>query len=80
LVPLSTAIPKGFRIQTALETGEEMSKQVWSIIGGIALVVSISAILWLSKIGKLDVIPAIILLLAAFFTFWLLFGRKTKKK
>ena len=38
--------------------GEEMSKQVWSIIGGVALVVSISAILWFSKVWKLDTLAA----------------------
>jgi hypothetical protein len=59
--------------------GEEMSKQAWSIIGGVAMVVSISAILWFSKDGKLDTLPAIILLLAAFIAFWMLFGRRTKK-
>jgi len=62
-----------------VEIGEEMSKQILSIFGGIALVVSISAILWLSKTGKLDVIPAILLLLAALFAFWIFFGRKSKK-
>jgi hypothetical protein len=57
-----------------------MSKQLISIFGGIALVVSISAILWASKIGKLDTIPAIILLLAVLLAFWFFIGRRTKKK
>jgi len=60
--------------------GAEMSKQVVSIIAGIALVVSMAAILWFSKIGKLDTIPAIILLLAVLFAFWFFFGRRPKKK
>jgi hypothetical protein len=57
-----------------------MSKQLISIFGGIALVVSISAILWASKIGKLDTVPAIILLLAVLLAFWFFIGRRTKKK